>query len=466
MSEEKIKLELEAKNGFDGMSEKEKKEVYAFCEDYRKFISLCKTEREFAEEAKKVLEASGFVPIDSVSSLKSGDKVYQINRGKGVFACVLGKEDLTCGVNILGAHIDSPRLDLKPRPLYEDSGFSFFKTQYYGGIKKYQWHTIPLSIHGVIVKKDGTQIEVKIGEDDKDPVFAISDLLPHLSQEQMTKKLTDAFSGEGLNVILANIPEADEDAKEKVKYAVLKLLNEKYDITEADLISSEIEIVPAYPARDLGFDRSMILGYGHDDRVCAYPSLMALCECSSPEKTAVCLLCDKEEIGSMGNTGMQSEFFKLMMAKVIKLKKGSYDELMLKECFANSTCLSSDVGVAFDPQYAETCERRNTAFLNNGVMLTKYTGSRGKSGSSDASAELVAKIRNIFDENNVTWQIGELGKVDLGGGGTIAQFVANLNIDVIDCGVPLLSMHAPLEIAGKFDIYSAYLGYKAFLKNI
>lgn len=466
MNENKIKLELEAKNGFENITENEKKEVFDFCEDYRKFISLCKTEREFALEAKKILEENGFVSIDDVSSLKSGDKVFKINRGKGVFAAVIGKGDITDGVNILGAHIDSPRLDLKPRPLYEDSGFSFFKTQYYGGIKKYQWHTIPLSIHGVVVKRDGTQIEIKIGEDEKDPVFVISDLLPHLSQEQMTKKLNAAFSGEGLNVILGNIPDSDEDAKEKVKYAVLKLLNEKYDITEADLISSEIEIVPAYPARDLGLDKSMILGYGHDDRVCAYPSLMALCECSNPSKTAVCLLCDKEEIGSMGNTGMQSEFFQLVMAKIIKLSKGSYDELMLKECFSNSTCLSSDVGVAYDPNYPETCEKRNTAFMNNGILLTKYTGSRGKSGSSDASAELVAKVRNIFDENDVLWQIGELGKVDLGGGGTIAQFVANLNIDVIDCGVPLLSMHAPLEVAGKFDIYSAFKGYKAFLKSL
>lgn len=458
-------LLLKKENGFVNISEAEKKEIFDFSEEYRKCISECKTEREFAAESKRMLEKNGFLPIDSAESLKAGDKVYQINRGKGVFAAVIGERPITEGLNIVGAHIDSPRLDLKPCPLFEESGFSYFKTQYYGGIKKYQWLTIPLAIHGVIVKKDGTQIEVSIGEKENEPVFAITDLLPHLAQEQMQKKLTDAFPGESLNVILNNIPDLDEDSGEKVKLATLKMLNEKYDITEADLISSEIEIVPAFPARDMGLDRSMILGYGHDDRVCAYPSLAALIEMTRPKKTAVCLLVDKEEIGSMGNTGMKSAFFELMTAKLIKLRTGSYDELSLKETFANSVCLSSDVNAAFDPQFPETCEKRNTAYINRGIVLTKYTGSRGKGGSSDASAELVAKIRDIFDSNGVAWQTGELGKVDLGGGGTIAQFVANLNVDVIDCGVPLLCMHAPYEIAGKFDIYAAYKGYKAFLNS-
>lgn len=462
---EEKELLLKKENGFKNISEAEKKEVFEFCEEYRRWISENKTEREFAAEAKRLLEKNGFLPVDSVESLKAGDKVYQINRSKGVFAAVIGEKPITEGLNIVGAHIDSPRLDLKPCPLYEDGGFSYFKTQYYGGIKKYQWLTIPLAIHGVIVKKDGTQIEVSIGEKENEPVFAVTDLLPHLAQEQMQKKLSDAFPGENLNVILSNIPDLDEESGEKVKLATLKMLSDKYDITEADFISSEIEIVPAFPARDMGLDKSMILGYGHDDRVCAYPSLVALVETKRPQKTAVCLLVDKEEIGSMGNTGMKSAFFELMTAKLIKLRTGSYDELSLKETFANSVCLSSDVNAAYDPQFAETCEKRNTAFLNSGIVLTKYTGSRGKGGSSDASAELVAKIRDIFDSNDVLWQTGELGKVDLGGGGTIAQFVANLNIDVIDCGVPLLCMHAPYEIAGKFDIYAAFKGYKAFLNS-
>lgn len=462
---EEKELLLKKENGFKNISEAEKKEVFEFCEEYRRWISENKTEREFAAEAKRLLEKNGFLPVDSVESLKAGDKVYQINRSKGVFAAVIGEKPITEGLNIVGAHIDSPRLDLKPCPLYEDGGFSYFKTQYYGGIKKYQWLTIPLAIHGVIVKKDGTQIEVSIGEKENEPVFAVTDLLPHLAQEQMQKKLSDAFPGENLNVILSNIPDLDEESGEKVKLATLKMLSDKYDITEADFISSEIEIVPAFPARDMGLDKSMILGYGHDDRVCAYPSLVALVEMKRPRKTAVCLLVDKEEIGSMGNTGMKSAFFELMTAKLIKLRTGSYDELSLKETFANSVCLSSDVNAAYDPQFAETCEKRNTAFLNSGIVLTKYTGSRGKGGSSDASAELVAKIRDIFDSNDVLWQTGELGKVDLGGGGTIAQFVANLNIDVIDCGVPLLCMHAPYEIAGKFDIYAAFKGYKAFLNS-
>lgn len=455
-------LTIKNENGFLNLAEEEKCKIFDFCEDYRKCISICKTEREFADEAKRVLEKAGFVPVETVSSLKSGDRVYQINRGKGIFAAVIGNEKITEGINIVGAHIDSPRLDLKQNPVYEESGFAYFKTQYYGGIKKYQWLTIPLSIHGVIVKKDGTQIEVSIGEKENEPVFTISDLLPHLAQDQSQKKVTDAFPGENLNVILGNIPDCDEDAKDKVKYTVLKLLNEKYDITEIDFVSSEIEIVPAGDARDLGFDRSMILGYGHDDRVCAYSALKALTDLKNTEKTAVCLLVDKEEVGSMGSTGMKSEFFDYMVAKLTKLKEGEYDELMLKETFSKSICLSADVGAAYDPQFPEVYERRNAPFVNNGLMITKYTGGKGKGGSSDASAEFVAKVRNIFDANGVKWQTGELGKTDVGGGGTIAQFVANKNIDIVDCGVALLSMHAPYEIAGKFDIYSAYKGYKAF----
>lgn len=455
-------LTFKGENGFLSANDEEKAKIFDFCEGYRKCISQCKTEREFAAEAKRILEKSGFVPIESVSSLKAGDRVYQINRGKGVFAAVIGNQKITEGINIVGAHIDSPRLDLKPNPLFEDNGLAYFKTQYYGGIKKYQWHTIPLAIHGVIVKKDGTQIEISVGERADEPVFTISDLLPHLAQSQSQKKVTDAFPGENLNIILGNIPDIDEEASERVKYAVLKILNERYDITEEDLVSSELEVVPAFEARDLGFDRSMILGYGHDDRVCAYPTLIALLEVKRPEKTAVCLLVDKEEVGSMGNTGMKSEFFEYMTASLINLTMGSYNELMLRKTLSNSACLSSDVGAAYEPQHPDVHEKRNAPFINCGLTITKYTGSRGKSGSSDAGAEFVARVRNIFDENGVKWQMGELGKVDVGGGGTIAQYVANRNIDVIDCGVALLSMHAPYEIAGKYDIYSAYKGYAAF----
>ncbi len=460
-----MELNYSKKNGFSGMSEAQKKEVYDFCVEYRKFLTEGKTEREFCELSYKALEAEGFVPLESKTELVPGDKVYSVNRGKGVFAAVIGKKPLSDGINLVGAHIDSPRLDLKPNPLYEDNGLAFFKTHYYGGIKKFQWLTIPLSIHGVIVKKDGTQVKINIGEEEDDPIFCISDILPHLGQEQAKKPLGEAISGEMLNVILGNI-EAEDADKEKVKYSIIKYLNTKYDITEEDLLSSEIEIVPAFPAKDLGFDKSMIAGYGHDDRVCAYTALKGIMDMKAPERTAVCLLVDKEEVGSMGATGMKSRYFENIMAKLCVLKDKQNSEFYLREVLSHSACLSADVGAAFDPNFPETCEKNNTAFINNGLLLTKYTGSRGKGGASDASAEFVAKIRNIFDENGVLWQIGELGKVDAGGGGTIAQFVANLDIDVIDCGVALLSMHSPYEIAGKFDIYMAYKGYRAFYENV
>ncbi len=460
-----MELTYSRKNGFSGMTEDVKKKTFDFCEDYREFITKAKTEREFCDLSVKILEEEGFVPLESKSELKSGDKVYTTNRGKGVFAAVIGKKPLSDGINLVGAHIDSPRLDLKPNPLYEDNGMAFFKTHYYGGIKKFQWLTIPLSIHGVIIKKDGTEVKINIGEDKDDPVFCISDILPHLGQEQSKKPMGEAVSGEMLNIILGNT-EAEDADKEKVKYNILKYLNVKYGITEADLISSEIEIVPAFPAKDLGFDKSMIAGYGHDDRVCAYTALKGITHMKAPEKTAVCLLVDKEEVGSMGCTGMQSRYFENIMAKLCVLKDKENSEFYLRETLSNSACLSADVGAAFDPNFPETCEKNNTAFLNHGLLLTKYTGSRGKGGASDASAEFVAKVRKIFEENDVLWQIGELGKVDAGGGGTIAQFVANLDMDVIDCGVALLSMHSPYEIAGKADIYMAYKGYKAFYESV
>lgn len=463
--EKKKELTYENKSVFGELSKEEKAKVFDFCEEYRKFISKAKTEREFCEDTCRVLEENGFVILDEKKTLKPGDKVYAVNRGKGVMAAVIGQEPMENGISLVGAHIDSPRLDLKPNPLYEDQGFAYFKTHYYGGIKKYQWTAIPLSIHGVAALQDGTQIKIVIGEDENDPVFCVSDLLIHLADAQMHKKMFEAIPGENLNVLLGNIACDDPDVKEGVKMAILQILNEKYDICEEDLLSSEIEVVPAFAARDLGLDRSMIAGYGQDDRVCAYTALRAILDAKKPEKTAVCLLVDKEEVGSMGATGMQSRFFENILAKICDKTTDNYNDIVLRDCLSHSTCLSADVGAAMDPIYADVAEKRNTAFMNCGVFLTKYTGSRGKGGASDASAELVAKIRRIFNENGVEWQMGELGKVDAGGGGTIAQFVANLDMDVIDVGVPLLSMHSPFEVAGKLDIYMTYKGYKAFYLN-
>ncbi len=459
------KLCYKNENAFSKQTDKQKAEIFEFCEDYRKFITAAKTEREFCESAVRELEKAGFVSLESKKLLKAGDKVYTVNRGKGVMAVVIGREDITDGVNIVGAHIDSPRLDLKPNPLYEDGGMALFKTHYYGGIKKYQWTAMPLAIHGVAALADGTQIKIVVGEDEKDPVFCVSDLLPHLAVAQMSKKLSEAISGENLNVLVGNIGCDDPDIKEGVKFAVLKLLNEKYDIVEEDLLSSEIEVVPAFGARDIGFDRSVIGGYGQDDRVCAYTALRAVMEMKEPEHTSVCLLVDKEEVGSMGATGMQSRHFENVMAKICSMCKSDYNDITLRETLSNSTCLSADVGTAFDPNYPEVSEKKNCAIFGGGLVLTKYTGSRGKGGASDACAELVAKIRRIFNDNDVKWQMGELGKVDCGGGGTIAQFVANLDIDVIDAGVPLLSMHSPFELSNKLDVFMAYKGYREFYKN-
>lgn len=459
------KLCYKNENAFSKQTDKQKAEIFELCEDYRKFITAAKTEREFCESAVRELEKAGFVSLESKKLLKAGDKVYTVNRGKGVMAVVIGREDITDGVNIVGAHIDSPRLDLKPNPLYEDGGMALFKTHYYGGIKKYQWTAMPLAIHGVAALADGTQIKIVVGEDEKDPVFCVSDLLPHLAVAQMSKKLSEAISGENLNVLVGNIGCDDPDIKEGVKFAVLKLLNEKYDIVEEDLLSSEIEVVPAFGARDIGFDRSVIGGYGQDDRVCAYTALRAVMEMKEPEHTSVCLLVDKEEVGSMGATGMQSRHFENVMAKICSMCKSDYNDITLRETLSNSTCLSADVGTAFDPNYPEVSEKKNCAIFGGGLVLTKYTGSRGKGGASDACAELVAKIRRIFNDNDVKWQMGELGKVDCGGGGTIAQFVANLDIDVIDAGVPLLSMHSPFELSNKLDVFMAYKGYREFYKN-
>ena len=461
-TELKEKLFANRKNGLNKVSEETLNKAMEFSEGYKEFLDLAKTEREAVAVSVKLAEEKGFKPYVIGEKHKAGDKLYINNRGKSVAFIVLGKQSVEKGVTLSAAHVDSPRLDLKPNPLYEDIELALFKTHYYGGIRKYQWTAIPLALHGVFVKKDGSVVNVKIGEDENDPVFCITDILPHLAQDQVTKKMSEANSGESLNVILGNIACDDEDIKEGVKLNVLKILNEKYDITEEDLLSSEIEIVPAFKARDVGLDRSMLGGYGQDDRVCAYASLKAITEIKKPEKTAVCLLVDKEEVGSMGATGMRSRNFENTMAKLCSMLTDNYSDLVLRETLSNSTCLSADVGATLDPNYPEVSERRNSALLNCGILLCKYTGSRGKGGASDASAELVAKIRRIFNENNVQWQMGELGKVDGGGGGTIAQYVANLDMDVIDAGTPLLSMHSPFEIAGKLDIYMTYKGYREF----
>ncbi len=451
------------KNGFDGINAQSKAEIYSFCEEYKEAITKAKTEREFCDLSVELLNKAGFKNLTQVSDLNAGDRVYAINRGKGVTAFVIGSEDVEEGLNIVGAHIDSPRLDLKPNPLYEDGGMGYFKTHYYGGIRKYQWLNIPLSLHGVVIKKDGTKVEVNIGEALSDPVFCIADLLPHLAQGQSTKKLSEAFEGEKLNVIVGNIP-ADVD-QEKVKYAVMSSLNERYGICEDDFVTSELELVPAFPARDVGFDKSMMLGYGHDDRACGYTALRAIIDVENPKKTAVCMLVDKEEIGSQGNTGMQSRFFENTLARICDKCSENYSELKLRNCLSNSACLSADVAAAYDSNFAEVYEKGNASYINGGIVLTKYTGARGKSSASDANAEFVAKISRIMDASAVRWQCAELGKVDVGGGGTIACYLANLDIEVIDVGVPLLAMHAPYEVAGKFDVYMAYKGYKAFMES-
>ena len=455
----------ENKNMFSSVSEKEKAEIFDYCDDYRKALDTAKTEREFCDMTCRILANAGFVPLDGKKTLKAGDKVFTVNRSKGVMAAVIGKKDITEGISLVGAHIDSPRLDLKPNPLYEDNGFAYFKTHYYGGIKKYQWTTIPLAIHGVAALADGTQINICIGEDENDPVFCISDILPHLAQDQMAKKMSEGIPGENLNIILGNIGIDDSEIKEGVKLNILKILNEKYDISEEDFLSSEIEVVPAFKARDIGLDRSMIGAYGQDDRVCAYAALRAILEIKKPEKTAVCLLVDKEEVGSMGSTGMKSRHFENVLAKICSMCVKDYNDIVLRDTLSNSVCLSADVGAALDPNYAEVSEKKNCAIFGGGIFICKYTGARGKSGASDAGAELVAKIRKIFNDNNVKWQIGELGKVDVGGGGTIAQYVANLDMDVIDAGTPILSMHSPYELSSKFDAFMTYKAYREFYKN-
>ncbi len=456
------KLFMKPKNAYLRMEENEVEKVNSFSEDYKNYLNNGKTEREACLLAIKIAEENGFVPFDKNGSYKAGDRVYYNNRDKAVIFCVFGKKSVAEGVKIAAAHIDSPRIDLKPNPLYEDSEMAFFKTHYYGGIKKYQWTAIPLALHGVIVKKDGEKVTVNIGEDDADPKFVITDLLPHLAREQMKRTLNEGIQGEELNILIGSRPFKDDEASELVKLNVMQILNEKYGVIEEDFLSAELECVPAMKVCDIGLDRSLIGGYGHDDRVCAYPSLMAAVDCKEPEFTCLTVLTDKEETGSDGNTGLKSFYLPYFIADLARLAGVEAHDVLSK-----SECLSADVNAAFDPTFAGPFEKMNTSFINRGIVVTKYTGSGGKGGTSDASAEFVGKVRKTFDDAGVIWQMGELGKVDAGGGGTVAKYVANLDIDVIDVGVPVLSMHAPFEVISKVDVYMAYKAFSAFfnLKN-
>lgn len=463
---------MERKNAWKKYSKEQKEEVFAFAEAYKDFISRCKTERECVAELTIRAKEAGFEDLNEVTAsgrqIKTGDKLYVENMGKTLALFVIGRQPLEKGMNILGAHIDSPRLDLKQVPLYEDTELAMLDTHYYGGVKKYQWVALPLALHGVVVKKDGSKIHVNIGEQEDDPVFGISDLLVHLASEQLDKKAAKVIEGENLDVLVGSIPfdskEEKDKAKEAVKTNVLNILKEQYNIEEEDFLSAEIEVVPAGKARDYGLDRSMVMGYGHDDRVCAYPSFAAILEAGVCQKTSACLLVDKEEVGSVGATGMQSKFFSYAVAELFEAM-GGYSQVSFNRCMTNCKVLSSDVSAAYDPLYASVMEKRNCAYFGNGLVFNKYTGSRGKSGSNDANPEYMALLRSIMEDNGVSFQTSELGKVDQGGGGTIAYILANYNMSVIDSGVAVLNMHAPWEIISKADLYEAKLGYTVFLRE-
>lgn len=456
----KEKLFRDTKKGIGSVPEKEISAADKFCGKYMKFLDESKTEREAVITSKALAEKAGFVKYTEGKKYNPGDKVYTINRNKNIILAVIGKKGCKDGVRLSIAHIDSPRLDLKPNPLYEQNDIALFKTHYYGGLKKYQWTTIPLALHGVIALKNGKTVTVKIGDKESDPCFCVTDLLPHLAREQMKKPGVEMFTGEDLNVLVGSRPFNNDEESEQVKLNILNILFKEYGITEDDFLSADLELVPAQKAREIGFDRSMIGAYGHDDKVCAYPALMAALDCEMPEKTAITLLVDKEEIGSDGNTGMQSDFMKYFIFDMAKSEGADEYKVISK-----SSCLSADVNAAFDPNYPSVYEANNSSYINKGVVITKYTGSGGKYDTSDASAEFMAEIRAMLDDENVLWQTGELGKVDAGGGGTIAKYVANMNVDVIDLGVPVLSMHAPFEVVSKIDVYMAYRAFLAFLNK-
>ena len=459
---EEFKKELcyKADNAGATLSVEEIAKADAFAEGYKKFLNEAKTEREATQVVLSQAKEKGFQEFVPGKKYEAGDKLYYVNRDKAIILAVIGKKGIDEGVKIAAAHIDSPRLDLKPNPLYESDEIALFKTHYYGGIKKYQWVAIPLALHGVVVKKDGTKVTVKIGEEECEPKFVISDILPHLGAEQAKRTLSEGISGEELNVIVGSRPFKSDEGSELVKLNILKLLNEKYGIVESDFLSAELEVVPAFKADDIGFDRSLIGSYGHDDRVCAYPAAMAAFDIEAPDYTVISVLTDKEETGSDGNTGLQSSYLKYFIAYLAKA-----NGLEVYQVLSKSECLSADVNSAYDPTFNSVFEKNNTSYLNKGVVITKYTGARGKSGTSDASAEYMGKIRVMLDKANVVWQIGELGKVDAGGGGTVAKYIANLDIDVVDLGVPVLSMHAPYEVISKLDLYMAYKAFYAFFKQ-
>ncbi len=454
------KLMYKNKNGYDLIKAKEEKEMFAYCEDYKDFLDNGKTERLCVKYCIKLAEEKGFVPYKAGMKLKSGDKVYFNNRGKAIMLAVISKKPLSCGINLTAAHTDAPRLDLKPSPLYEDEELAYLKTHHYGGIRKYQWLSRPLELYGVVILADGTSVDVNIGGNEGDPQFIIEDLLPHLSKASDKEPLNAAVKSEVLNILSGSVPAGAEGEKDRVKLGILKILNEKYGMTEEDFISAELEIVPAGKARDIGFDRSLIAAYGHDDRVCAYAELRGLFDAKSFDKTGVCIFADKEEIGSVGVSGMQSQAFEWFIGDMCKGQG-----VDIRDCFANSFCVSADVTAAYDPNYSEAFEIRNDSKINHGVSFCKYTGHAGKSGASDASAEVVGKLRRIMDDNGVVWQMSQMGKNDQGGGGTVALFMANRNIDTIDAGVPVLSMHAPYETVSKFDSYMTYRCMKAVFES-
>ncbi len=455
----KEQILMDPKPGISKLSIEEIKSADAFCEGYKPFLDYSRTERDAVKYSIELAEKAGFVEFNPENTYKAGDRVYVNNRGKALMLAVIGKQGVKNGAQLAIAHIDSPRIDLKPNPLYEANGLALFKTHYYGGIRKYQWLAMPLALHGVVCLKDGTSVDIRFGDDESEPCLCISDLLPHLAYEQVEKPLKKAFNGEDLNVIVGSRPFSNDDEADLVKLNVMYILNKKYGITEGDFLSAELCLVPTYKTRDVGFDGGLMGGYGHDDRCCAYPALMAAIDAKAPEKTAITVLCDKEETGSDGNTGMQSDYLRYFIYDLARM-----DGVEGYHALSKSKCLSADVNAAYDPTYASCFEAKNSSYLNEGVVISKYTGHGGKGGTSDASAEYMGEVRAMLENNNILWQVGELGKVDLGGGGTIAKYVANMNVDVVDLGVPVLSMHAPFEIISKIDIYMAYRAFSAFFE--
>ncbi len=460
VKELKEKLFISSKPGFQELTAEEVAKADEFCEGYKQFLDYSRTERDAVKYSIEIAEAEGFTEFVPDKVYQPGDRVYVNNRNKALMLAVIGKKGVSEGVNLSIAHIDSPRIDLKPNPLYEANGLALFKTHYYGGIRKYQWLAMPLALHGVVAKTDGTVVDIRFGDDESEPCLCITDLLPHLAQEQAEKPLRKAFNGEDLNVIVGSRPYDAEDEGELVKLNVLSILNKKYGITENDFLSAELCLVPTYKTRDVGFDGGLMGGYGHDDKCCAYPALMAAVDTKIPERTAITVLCDKEETGSDGNTGMQSDYLRYFIYDLAKAEGVDGWRAISK-----SRCLSADVNAAFDPTYASCFEAKNSSFAGEGVVISKYTGHGGKGGTSDASAEFMGEIRTMLEENNILWQVGELGRVDLGGGGTIAKYVANMNVDVVDLGVPVLSMHAPFELISKIDIYMAYRAFYALFQG-